>query len=70
MQSGHAADAPGPAGPRMVGTASAVKAVRSAEAVIAAMKACGREPAWSAGTSAMGSAGTDSRVVAGPPCRL
>ena len=45
-----AGDALGPAGLGVVGTASAVKAVRSAEEVNAAMKARGWEPAWSAGT--------------------
>ncbi len=45
-----AGDALGPAGLGVVGTASAVKAVRSAEEVNAAMKARGWEPAWSPGT--------------------
>lgn len=45
-----AGDALGPAGLGVLGTASAVKAVRSAEEVNAAMKARGWEPAWSPGT--------------------
>ena len=45
-----AGDALGPAGLGVLGTASAVKAVRSAEEMNAAMKARGWEPAWSAGT--------------------
>ncbi len=45
-----AGDALGPAGLGVLGTAAAVKSVRSAEEVNAAMKAQGWEPAWSAGT--------------------
>jgi filamentous hemagglutinin len=45
-----AGDALGPAGLGVLGTASGVKAVRSAEEVNAAMKARGWEPAWSPGT--------------------
>ena len=45
-----AADALGPAGLGVLGTASGVKAVRSAEEVNAAMKARGWSPAWSPGT--------------------
>lgn len=45
-----AGDALGPAGLGVIGTASAVKAVRSAEEVNAAMRARGWEPAWSPGT--------------------
>ena len=45
-----AGDALGPAGLGVVGTASAVKAVRSAEEANAAMRAKGWEPAWAAGT--------------------
>lgn len=45
-----ASDALGPAALGVVGTASAVKAVRSADEVNAAMKARGWEPAWSPGT--------------------
>jgi filamentous hemagglutinin len=45
-----AGDALGPTGLGVVGTASAVKAVRSADEVNAAMKARGWEPAWSPGT--------------------
>ncbi len=45
-----AGDALGPASLGVVGTASAVKAVRSADEVNAAMKARGWEPAWSPGT--------------------
>jgi hypothetical protein len=40
----------GPAGLGVTGTAFAVKAVRSADEVNAAMKARGWEPAWSSGT--------------------
>ena len=43
-------EALGPAGLGVLGTASAVKAVRSADEVNAAMKARGWEPAWSTGT--------------------
>ena len=45
-----AGDALGPAGLGLIGTASAVKAVRSEEEVNAAMRARGWEPAWSPGT--------------------
>jgi filamentous hemagglutinin len=45
-----AGDALGPAGLGVLGTASAVKAVRSADEVNAAMKARGWEPPWSPGT--------------------
>ena len=45
-----AGDALGPTTLGVVGTASAVKAVRSADAVNAAMKMRGWEPAWSPGT--------------------
>ena len=45
-----AGDALGPAGLGVTGTAFAVKAVRSADEVNAAMKARGWEPAWSSGT--------------------
>ncbi len=45
-----AGDALGPAGLGVVGTLSAVKSLRSAEEVNAAMKARGWEPAWSPGT--------------------
>jgi filamentous hemagglutinin len=45
-----AGDALGPAGLGVLGTASGVKAVRSAEEVNAAMRARGWEPAWSPGT--------------------
>lgn len=45
-----AGDALGPTALGVVGTASAVKAVRSAEEVNALMKAHGWEPAWSPGT--------------------
>lgn len=45
-----AGDALGPAGLGMVGTGAAVKAVRSADEVNAAMKAKGWQPAWSPGT--------------------
>jgi filamentous hemagglutinin len=45
-----AGDALGPAGLGVVGTGSAIKAVRSAEEVNAGMKASGWEPAWSPGT--------------------
>ncbi|WP_332777567.1 hemagglutinin repeat-containing protein, partial [Polaromonas sp.] len=45
-----AGDALGPTSLAVLGTASAVKAVRSADEVNAAMKARGWEPAWSPGT--------------------
>ncbi len=45
-----AGEALGPAGLGVFGTASAVKAVRSADEVNAAMKARGWEPAWPPGT--------------------
>ena len=45
-----AGDALGPAGLGVIGTASAVKAVRSADEVNAAMKARGWQPPWSTGT--------------------
>lgn len=48
-----AGDALGPTSLAVIGTASAVKAVRSADEVNAAMKAKGWEPAWSPGTPAV-----------------
>ncbi len=45
-----AGDALGPAGLAVLGTASTVKAVKSAEEINAAMRARGWEPAWSPGT--------------------
>jgi len=45
-----AGDALGPTGLAVLGTASTVRAVRSADEVNAAMKARGWEPAWSPGT--------------------
>jgi filamentous hemagglutinin len=61
-----AGDALGPAGLGVLGTASAVKAVRSAEEVNAAMRATGMEAAWSPGTAVIRTelqAGTKVQMV-------
>ncbi len=61
-----AGDALGPTSLGVVGTASAVKAVRSADEVNAAMKARGWEPAWSPGTPVLEGAmqpGTKIRMI-------